>query len=133
MVGSEHGNRPPIAGAHNEVWEPAEPVFLAWNGRAHSRYQATSPYSKPHPQPSSIAQPACVQSVPCLPLQVSARQFVDSLEEAAYAREENPQQAALLRELVNSLSSGDLLLMPTDEVWHLEEEKREEKAITKLD
>ena len=107
--------------------------FLAWNGRAHARYQKTSPYSRPHPQASSAAQPVCVQSVPCRPLQVSAREFVNSLENAAYAREENPQQATLLRELVDSLSSGVLLLMPTDEVWDLEEEKREEKAIKKLD
>ena len=133
MVGSEHGNRPPIVGAHKEVWEPREPVFLAWNGRTHARYQKTSPYSRPHSQASSAAQPACVQSVPCRPLQVSAREFVNSLENAAYAREENPQQATLLRELVDSLSSGVLLLMPTDEVWDLEEEKREEKAIKKLD
>ena len=136
MVGSEHGNRPPIVGAHKEVWEPREPVFLAWNGRTHARYQKTSPYSRPHSQASSAAEPACVQSARRLcsaTLQVSAREFVNSLENAAYAREENPQQATLLRELVDSLSSGVLLLMPTDEVWDLEEEKREEKAIKKLD
>ena len=136
MVGSEHGNRPPIVGTHKEVWEPREPVFLAWNGKTHARYQKTSPYSRPHSQASSAAEPACVQSARRLcsaTLQVNAREFVNSLENAAYAREENPQQAALLRELVNSLSSGDLLLMPTDEVWHLDEKQREATAIAKLD
>ena len=56
-----------------------------------------------------------------------------TLEEAGYQREDNPAQAALLRELVNSLSSGKLLLMPTAEVWHLDEEQREDSAIAKLD
>ena len=64
---------------------------------------------------------------------MSASKFLAALEEAAYDREDNPAQATLLRELANSLSSGDLLLMPTDEVWHLDEEQREEKAIAKLD
>ena len=54
-----------------------------------------------------------------------------ALEEAGYQREDNGQ--ALLRELVNSLSSGKLLLVPTDDVWHLDEEKREDFAIAKLD
>ena len=56
-----------------------------------------------------------------------------ALEEAAYQREDNPAQAALLRELVNSLSSGKLLLLSTDDVWHLDEEQREDLAIAKLD
>ena len=56
-----------------------------------------------------------------------------ALEEAAYEREDNPAQAALLRELVNSLSSGKLLLEPTADVWHLDEEQREDLAIAKLD
>ena len=56
-----------------------------------------------------------------------------ALEEAAYEREDNPAQAALLRELVNSLSSGKLLLVPTADVWHLDEEQREDLAIAKLD
>ena len=38
-----------------------------------------------------------------------------------------------MRELVNSLSSGKLLLVPTDDVWHLDEEEREDFAIAKLD
>ena len=54
---------------------------------------------------------------------------MDTLEEATYKHEANPTQVTLLRELVNSLSSGDLLLMPTDEVWHLDEDQQEEKAI----
>ena len=56
-----------------------------------------------------------------------------ALEEAAYEREDNPAQAALLRELVNSLSSGKLLLVPTADVWDLDEEQREDLAIAKLD
>ena len=63
----------------------------------------------------------------------SARKFLQTLENAAYAREENPQQATLVRELVNSLSSGELLLMPTDVVWNLDEDTQEEEAIAKLD
>ena len=59
--------------------------------------------------------------------------FLAALEEAGYEREDNPAQAVLLRELVNSLSSGQLLLVPTDDVWHLDEEKREDFAIAKLD
>ena len=54
-----------------------------------------------------------------------------ALEEAGYQREDDGQ--ALLRELVNSLSSGKLLLVPIDDVWHLDEEKREDFAIAKLD
>ena len=56
-----------------------------------------------------------------------------ALEEAAHEREDKPAQAALLRELVNSLSSGKLLLMPTADVWDLDEEQREDLAIAKLD
>ena len=59
--------------------------------------------------------------------------FLAALEEAAYEREDNPAQAVLLRELVNSLSSGKLLLVPTDDVWLLDEEEREDFAIAKLD
>ena len=60
------------------------------------------------------------------------RKFLAALEDAAYEREDNPAQAALLRELVNSLSSGRLLLLPTDNVWHLVEDEREDFAIVKL-
>ena len=59
--------------------------------------------------------------------------FLAALEEAGYEREGNPAQAVLLRELVNSLSSGKLLLVPTDDVWLLDEEEREDFAIAKLD
>ena len=119
----------------NEVWENAKPVVLAWDGRVSSTAEATSPAARSHPQPSSAGQPACaaprlsVQSAPCLVTQVSASKFLDTLEEATYKHEANPTQVTLLRELVNSLSSGDLLLMPTDEVWHLDEDQQEEKAI----
>ena len=61
------------------------------------------------------------------------QKFLAALEEAGYEREDNPAQAVLLRELVNSLSSGRLLLMPTDDVWLLDEEEREDFAIAKLD
>ena len=74
-----------------------------------------------------------MQSAPCLVTQLSASKFLDTLEEATYKHEANPTQVTLLRELVHSLSSGDLLLMPTDEVWHLDEDQQEEKAIAKLD
>ena len=123
----------------NEVWENAKPVVLAWDGRVSSTAEATSPAARSHPQPSSAGQPACaaprlsVQSAPCLVTQLSASKFLDTLEEATYKHEANPTQVTLLRELVNSLSSGDLLLMPTDEVWHLDEDQQEEKAIAKLD
>ena len=113
----------------NEVWENAKPVVLAWDGRVSSTAEATSPAARSHPQPSSAGQPACaaprlsVQSAPCLVTQLSASKFLDTLEEATYKHEANPTQVTLLRELVNSLSSGDLLLMPTDEVWHLDEDQ----------
>ena len=55
--------------------------------------------------------------------------FLAALEEAGYEREDNPAQAVLLRDLVKSLSSGKLLLVPTDAVWLLDEEKREDFAI----
>ena len=56
-----------------------------------------------------------------------------ALEEAAYEREDNPAQAALLRELVNSLWWGKLLCLPTDGVCHLDADKQEDFAIAKLD
>ena len=59
--------------------------------------------------------------------------FLAALEEAGYEREDSPAQAELLRELVNSLSSGKLLLVPTDDVWLLDEDEREDLAIAKLD
>ena len=59
--------------------------------------------------------------------------FLAALEEAGYEREDNPAEAELLRELLNSLSSGMLLLVPTDDVWLLDEDEREDLAIAKLD
>ena len=105
--------------------------FLAWDGEKYTRAQATPPAASAHPQPSSAAQPAC--AAPRLSEESRARKFLAALEEAAYEREDNPAQAALLRELVNSLSSGKLLLVPTADVWHLDEEQREDLAIAKLD
>ena len=59
--------------------------------------------------------------------------FLAALEEAGYEREDNPAQAMLLRDFLNSLVSGKLLLVPTADVWHLDEEERENFAIAKLD
>ena len=114
------------------AWQTAEPVFLAWDGEKYTRAQATPPAASAHPQPtsaaqpasSSVAQPAC--AAPRLSEESRARKFLAALEEAAYEREDNPAQAALLREFVNSLSSGKLLLEPTADVWHLDEEQRED-------
>ena len=80
-------------------------------------------------------RPHClsVQSVPSFAKQLNASKFLATLKEAAYEREAAATQARLLRELVNSLSSGDLLLMPTDDVWHLDKKQREATAIAKLD
>ena len=60
------------------------------------------------------------------------QKFLAALEEAGYESQDNPAQAVLLRELVNSLSSGKLLLVPTDDFWLLDEEKREDFVIAKL-
>ena len=65
--------------------------------------------------------------------EVSWHKFLAALEEAGYEREDNSAQAVLLGELVNSLSSGNLLIAPTDDVLHLDEEEREDLAIAKLD
>ena len=77
------------------------------------------------PQLSSAAQPACRGSS-------LAHTFKAALDEAAYEREDNPEQAELLRELVSSLSLGRLVLLPTDEVWHLDEDEREDFAMERL-
>ena len=83
-----------------------------------------------HPQPSSAAQPP--RAAPGLSEYSRAQMFLAALEEAAYQREDNAAQAELLRELANALSLGRLLLVPTDDVWHLLEEEREDFAIAKL-
>ena len=62
-----------------------------------------------------------------------ARKFLAALDEAAHERDDNPAQAALLRELVNSLWWGKLMRVPTDDVWHLDAEKHQDFAIAKLD
>ena len=41
---------------------------------------------------------------------------IEALEEAGHKLEDNSAEAVLLRELVDALSSGKLLLMPTDDV-----------------
>ncbi len=105
--------------------------FLPSDNKKSTRAQATSPAESTHMQPGSAAQPACVATHASQ--ESRARKFLATLEEVAYEREDNPTEAALVRELVNSLSSGKLLLMLTDKAWHLNEEEREEVAIAKLD
>ena len=56
-----------------------------------------------------------------------------ALDEAAHGRDDNPAQAALLRELISSLWWGKLMLVPTNDVWHLDLDKHHEFAIAKLD
>ena len=86
-----------------------------------------------HPRSSSAAQPACPAHRSWE--ETRARTFLNALDEAAYVREENGNaaEATLLREFVNSLSSGKLLLKSTSNAWHLDEADREEVALTKLD
>ena len=105
--------------------------FLAWDGEKYTRAQATPPAASAHPQPSSAAQPAC--AAPRLSEDSRARKFLAALDEAAHERDDNPAQAALLRELVNSLWWGKLMRVPTDDVWYLDAEKQEDFAIAKLD
>ena len=62
-----------------------------------------------------------------------ARKFLAALDEAAHGRDDNPAQAALLRELISSLWWGKLMLVPTNDVWHLDPDKHHEFAIAKLD
>ena len=62
-----------------------------------------------------------------------ARKFLAALDEAAHGRDDNPAQAALLRELISSLWWGKLMLVPTNDVWHLDLDKHHEFAIAKLD
>ena len=108
--------------------------FLAWYGtddpwqttESDTRAQATPPAVSVLPQPSSAAQAVC--AAPRLSEESRARKFLKALEEAAYQREHKPLLAKRLRELADSLYSGKLL-----NLWHVDEEKREEVAITKLD
>ena len=98
----------------DEPWQTAEPVFLAWDSEKYTRAQAISPAASAHAQPNSAAQPACAAAR--LSEESRVHKFLAALEEAGYEREDNPAQAVLLRELVDALSSGKLLLMPTDDV-----------------
>ena len=65
--------------APHKPWQPAEPVFLAWNREKYS-----------------AAQPACAAPRPRKESRV--QKFLAALEEAGYEREDNPAQAVLLRE-----------------------------------
>ena len=109
----------------DEQWQRAEPLYGTDELCRHRHgIQATS-------QPSSAAEPACAASR--LSEEPRGRKFLAAFEAAAYEREDNPAQAAFLRELVHSLFSGRLLLAPTADVWQLEEEQREDLAMAKLD
>ena len=88
--------------------------------------ESCAPAASAHPQPSSAAQPAC--AAPRRSEESRGQKFLAALEEAAYEREDNPAQATVLRELVNSLWWGKLLRVPTDDVWHLDAEKQEDFA-----
>ena len=108
--------------------------FLAWYGtddpwqttESDTRAQATPPAVSVLPQPSSAAQAVC--AAPRLSEESRARKFLKALEEAAYQREDERFLAMRLRELINSLYSGKLL-----NLWHVDEERREDVAIAKLD
>ena len=86
-----------------------------------------------HSQSSSAAQPACPAHRSWE--ETRARTFLNALDDAAHVKEQNGNsaQAALLRDLVQTLSSGKLLLMSTSNVWHLDEKDREDIARMKLD
>ena len=95
------------------------------------------PHKRPSLEPSSDArESSAAQPAPGarrLSEDSRARKFLAALDEAAHERDDNPAQAALLRELVNSLWCGKLMRVPTDDVWHLDAEKQEDFAIAKLD
>ena len=82
---------------------------------------------------SSVAEPA--PAARCLNEDSRARKFLAALDEAAHASSStgHPAQAALLRELVKSLWWGELMRVPTNDVWHLDAEKHHDFAIAKLD
>ena len=95
--------------------------------------QSSSRWRDEHSQSSSAAQPAYLP--PRSWEQTRARSFLNALDDAAHVKEQNGNsaQAALLRDLVQTLSSGKLLLMSTSNVWHLDEKDREDIARIKLD
>ena len=97
----------------------------------HLSEESRAPAASAHPQPSSAAQLAC--ATPRRSEESRARKFLAALDEAAHERDDNPAQAALLRELVNSLWWGKLMRVPTDDVSHFDAEKQEDFAIAKLD
>ena len=104
--------------------------FQKWQDE-HS--QSSRRWRDEHSQSSSAAQPA--YPAPRSWEQTRARSFLKALDDAAYVREDNGNaaEATLLRELINALSSGKLLLKPASKAWHLEQAEREEIVRTKLD
>ena len=90
------------------------------------------PHKRPSLEPSSGARASsAAQPAPGarrLSEDSRARKFLAALDVAAYERGNNPAQAALLRELVNSLWWGKLM-----HVREIDEEQREDLAIAKLD
>ena len=99
--------------------------------------ETSPPHKRPSLEPSSGARASsAAQPAPGarrLSEDSRARKFLAALDEAAHERDDNPAQAALLRELVNSLWWGKLMRVPTDDVWYLDAEKQEDFAIAKLD
>ena len=95
------------------------------------------PQKRPTLEPSSDArESSAAQPAPAarrLSEDSRARKFLAALDEAAHERDDNPAQAALLRELVSSLWWGKLMSVATNDVWHLDAEKHHEFAIAKLD
>ena len=74
------------------------------------------PQKRPSLEPSSDArESSAAQPAPAarrLSEDSRARKFLAALDEAAHERDGNPAQAALLRELVNSLWWGKLMHVP---------------------
>ena len=95
------------------------------------------PQKRPSLEPSSDArESSAAHPAPAargLSENSRARKFLAALDEAAHGRDDNPAQAALLRELISSLWWGKLMLVPTNDVWHLDLDKHHEFAIAKLD
>ena len=84
-----------------------------------------APWPEPsrHVRESSAAQPAPRAHA-------RARKFLAALEDEAHERGDHPQQAALLRELVNTLWGGYLV---KEKQENLDEDQQEDLAIAKLD
>ena len=83
----------------------------------------------PWPEPSSdVRESSAAQPAPRA--HARARKFLAALEDEAHERGDHPQQAALLRELVNTLWGGYLVKEKQED---LDEDQQEDLAIAKLD